>query len=119
VEHEEVPSELHVARDLQERNVRSEGGRHSDSIDPKTGKMLKQGRLMGALDLYYASPVAAADKVYLLSQQVKATVVKAGADWEILAVNDLEDDAVATPAIVDDRLYIRTRGTLYCFAGTD
>jgi outer membrane protein assembly factor BamB len=89
------------------------------AIDPKTGKMLKQGRLMGALDLYYASRVAAADKVYLLSQQVKATVVKAGADWEILAVNDLEDDAVATPAIVDDRLYIRTRGTLYCFAGTD
>ena len=63
--------------------------------------------------------MAATDKVYPLSQQGKATVIKAGADWEILAVNDLEDDAVAMPAIVDDRLYIRARGTLYCFAGTN
>jgi len=86
------------------------------ALDPKTGKILKQGRLTGALDEYYASPVGAAGKVFLLSQQGKATVVKAGADWEILAVNDLDDDAYATPAIVDEKLYVRTRGTLYCFA---
>jgi hypothetical protein len=49
----------------------------------------------------------------------EASVVQAGADWEILAVNDLEEDTVATPAIADDRLYIRTRGTLYCFIDTD
>ena len=86
------------------------------ALDPKTGKILKQGRLTGALDLYYASPVAAAGKIYLLSHEGKATVVKSGADWEILAVNDLEEDIIATPAIVGDKLYIRTRGTLYCFA---
>ena len=86
------------------------------TLDPKTGKILKQGRLRGALDEYYASPVAAAGKVFLLSQSGKATVVEAGANWEILKVNDLEDDSYATPAIVDDRLYVRTRGTLYCFA---
>jgi outer membrane protein assembly factor BamB len=85
------------------------------ALDPKTGKILKQGRLRGALDEYYASPVGAAGKVFLLSQQGKVTVVKAGADWEILAVNDLDDEAYAT-AIVDEKLYVRTRGTLYCFA---
>jgi outer membrane protein assembly factor BamB len=86
------------------------------ALDPKTGQILKQARLTGALDDYYASPVGAAGKVFLLSQQGKATVIQAGANWEILASNDLEEDAYATPAIVDDKLYIRTRGTLYCFA---
>jgi outer membrane protein assembly factor BamB len=86
------------------------------ALDPKTGTILKQGRLAGALDTYYASPVGAAGKVFLLSQQGKATVIKAGADWEILAVNDLEDDTFATPAIFDNKLYLRTRGMLYCFS---
>ena len=35
---------------------------------------------------------------------------------EILAVNDLEDDTFATPAILDNKLYLRTRGMLYCFS---
>ena len=86
------------------------------SLDPKTGRILKQGRLAGALDTYYSSPVGAAGKVYMISQNGKAAVLKAGAEWEVLAVNDLDDECYATPAIVDNRLYIRTRGTLYCFA---
>jgi outer membrane protein assembly factor BamB len=85
------------------------------SLDPKTGKILKQGRLEGALDTYYSSPVGAAGMVYMLSQSGKASVLKAGGEWEILAVNDLDDECYATPAIVENRLYIRTRGTLYCF----
>ncbi len=85
------------------------------SVDPSNGKILKQGRLPGALDTYYSSPVAAADKIYLISQAGKATVLKAGAEWEVLASNDMEDEVFATPAIVDDKIYLRTRQTLYCF----
>ena len=85
------------------------------SLDPKTGKILKQGRLAGALDTYYSSPVGGAGKVYMISQNGKASVLKAGGEWEVLAVNDLEDECYATPAIVDNRIYLRTRGTLYCF----
>jgi outer membrane protein assembly factor BamB len=86
------------------------------ALDPKTGKILKQGRLRGAMDPYFASPVAALGKIYFISEQGKATVVKAGADWEILAVNDLNEDAYATPAIFDNKLYVRTRQTLFCFS---
>ena len=86
------------------------------SLDPKTGKILKQGRLTGALETYYSSPVGGAGKVYMISQGGKVSVLKAGAEWELLAVNDLDDECFATPAIVDNRLYIRTRNTLYCFA---
>ena len=85
------------------------------ALDPKTGEIFKQARLTGALDTYYASPIGGAGKVMFLSQQGKVTVIKAGRDWEILATNDMEDDVFATPAIVDNRIYLRTRGTLYCF----
>jgi hypothetical protein len=66
-------------------------------VDSKTGNILKQGRLTGALDDYYASRVGAAGMVFLLSQQGRATVVKAGADWEILALNDLEEHSTVSP----------------------
>jgi hypothetical protein len=46
------------------------------------------------------------------------SVVKAGAQWETLAVNDLDDECYATPAIDGGRLYIRTRSALYCFGNT-
>ena len=86
------------------------------SLDPKTGAVLKQGRLPGAVDTYYSSPVGGAGKVYMISQTGKASVLRAGGEWEVLAVNDLEDECYATPAIEEGRLYIRTRGALYCFA---
>ena len=86
------------------------------TLDPKTGDILKQGRLKNALDKYYASPVGADDKVYVISQLGKATVLKAGAQWEILATHDFGEEAYATPAIVDNRIYVRTRNALYCFA---
>jgi len=44
------------------------------------------------------------------------SVIKAGAQWEVLGVNDLGDECFATPAIAGDRLYIRTRARLFCFA---
>ena len=68
-----------------------------------------------ALDKYYASPVAADGKVYLFSESGKGTVVKAGADWEILSTSDFGADVYATPAIVGDILYVRTREALHAF----
>jgi hypothetical protein len=86
------------------------------SLDPATGRILKQARLSGAPGTYYSSPVAGDGKIYAISQEGKVSVIKAGAQWEVLRVNDLGDDCFATPAIVEDRIYIRTRSRLYCFA---
>jgi outer membrane protein assembly factor BamB len=85
------------------------------SFDPATGNVIKQGRLQGAIDKYFASPVAADGKVYLVSEGGAVSVLKAGGDWQILAVNNLGDECFATPAIADGKLFIRTRGALYCF----
>ncbi|QQS46564.1 MAG: PQQ-like beta-propeller repeat protein [Acidobacteriota bacterium] len=88
------------------------------SIDPATGNILKQGRSPGALGEYYASPVAADGKVYLASTEGKISVLKAGAEWEVLAVNDLGEEISATPALSEGRIYVRTRESLYCFSAS-
>ncbi len=85
------------------------------SFDPATGNVLKQGRLHGAIDKYFSSPVAADDKVYLIGQGGQVSVLKAGGDWQVLAVNELDDECYATPAIADGHIYIRTRSALYSF----
>jgi outer membrane protein assembly factor BamB len=85
------------------------------SLDPKSGQILKQGRLPGALGTYYASPVGGAGHVYVISQSGKMTVLTAAGQWEIVATIDLDDEAYATPAIADDCMYVRTRSALYCF----
>jgi outer membrane protein assembly factor BamB len=85
------------------------------ALDAKTGSLLKQGRLDGAIDFYYSSPVGADGKIYASSQAGHVTVLRAGAQWEPLARNDMDDEVFATPAPVDGRIYLRTRSALYCF----
>ncbi|HEY2931190.1 MAG TPA: PQQ-binding-like beta-propeller repeat protein [Acidobacteriota bacterium] len=85
------------------------------ALNPANGEVLKAGRTESAMEEYFSSPVAADDKVFLVSESGKVTVLKAGANWEILAVNDLDEDCWATPAVADGRIYIRTRSSLYCF----
>ncbi len=84
------------------------------TVNPKTGEAFKQGRLNGALEGYYASPVAADGKIYAASEHGKVVVLKAEAEWEVLAVNDFGEDIYATPAIVGDRMYLRTGSAVYC-----
>jgi hypothetical protein len=86
------------------------------TLDPKTGKSLKFDRIQ-ARGSYYSSPVGGDGKVYLLSQDGELTVISAKADWEVLHTARFGEDVMATPAIVDGRIYLRTAGHLYCFAG--
>jgi outer membrane protein assembly factor BamB len=85
------------------------------TFDPESGKLLRQERLRGALGDYYASPVAGDGKIYFASKEGKISVVRAGADWEVLSIGDLGEEVIATPAIADGRVYVRTEKALYCF----
>ena len=85
------------------------------SLDPSTGALVKQGRLRGAIDKYFASPVAADGKIFMVSETGKVAVLSPDGNLGVLAVNDLGEDSYATPAIADGRIYIRTLSTLYCF----
>ncbi len=84
-------------------------------LDPDTGERLDQGRLEGAVDKYYASPVAADGKIYMASELGKVAVLRPGRQIEVIRVNDLDELTYATPAIAGGRIYVRTDHTLYCF----
>jgi outer membrane protein assembly factor BamB len=85
------------------------------TFDPESGKRLHQEKLTEAPGDYYASPIAGDDKIYLVSLKGKVTVLKPGSDWTILSTDDLSEEVIATPAIADEKIYIRTLNSLYCF----
>ena len=86
------------------------------SFNPATGDVIKQGRLKGAIDKYFASPIGADGKVWLVSQDGTVSVVSAKGEWEVLQVNTLDDEVFATPVPADGELFVRTRSALYNFA---
>lgn len=83
-------------------------------LEAATGKPHKSGRVTGTSN-YYASPVAGDGKVFLLSQRGTLSVVSAEDQWTVLHSAEFGEEAYATPAIVDGRIYLRTSGHLYCF----
>lgn len=87
--------------------------------DAATGEVKKDFRLPGALGDYYASPIASAKHVFFASMEGKITILKAGPDGEVVSQIPMEEEIFATPAIVDDALYVRTQQSLYCFRKTD
>jgi outer membrane protein assembly factor BamB len=89
------------------------------AFESATGKVLRQERIAGAIDRYFASPVAGDGKIFLASETGKITVLKPGAPWEVLAVNDLAEACYATPAIGEQTLYVRTVQALYAFREAD
>ena len=79
------------------------------------GKLIEEGMKSGwLLSTEGCLPTSFGARVR--RQEGKVSVIKAGAQWEVLGVNDLGDECFATPAIAGDRLYIRTRARLFCFA---
>lgn len=84
-------------------------------FDAQTGRVFYQEERLGALGDYYSSPVAAKGKICAASQQGVVVIFKAGETLEVLARNPLREPVLATPAIVEDELYLRTERHLYAF----
>ena len=78
------------------------------------GELLYSERI-GTAGAYFASPVAVNGKILFTSRTGVITVVEAGDHMNILASNDLDEVIEATPAIIDNKLYIRTANSLYAF----
>jgi outer membrane protein assembly factor BamB len=75
------------------------------AIDAKTGERVWQERTGG---VFSASPVAADGKVYFAGESGETIVVRASRKPEILARNDIGERTVASLAIADGRIFIRT-----------
>ena len=110
-------SSIYIASPLLYRDhlfIVKEGGIIS-SVEITSGKTMKQGRVRGGGN-YYASPVAGDGKLYLINEAGVLSVVRAAGAWELLSSHDFAERTMATPAIVDGRIYVRTEKRLYCFA---
>jgi len=85
-------------------------------LDSKTGKVhYAQERLDGPSG-FYASPVGAANRVYLTGRNGVTTVIESSDALKVLATNKLDDEVDASPAVSGDALYIRGHQYLYCIA---
>ena len=80
----------------------------------RTGELLYTARL-GVPGYYYSSPVAADQKVYIASEEGVVVVLDAGEKFKVLATNKLDGTILATPALVDRNIYVRTENRLYAF----
>jgi len=85
------------------------------SLDAATGEPIKQGRLRGR-GQYFSSPVASGGLIYLCSDRGEVNVVRAqqGGQWKQEGLAHFEESIMATPAIAQGRLYLRTENKLYC-----
>jgi outer membrane protein assembly factor BamB len=90
------------------------GGRVS-CYEANSGKVLFEQERLGADAGYYASPVAAAGRIYAASTSGAVVVFEPGDSLKVLATNELGDAIMATPAIAGDRLYVRTAAYLWAF----
>jgi outer membrane protein assembly factor BamB len=83
----------------------------------RTGELVYTKQL-GKMTGFSASGVAADGKLYFASEEGDIHVVKAGPEFEVLAVNAMKDACMATPAFSEGRIYIRTRGFLVAVGRT-
>jgi len=79
-----------------------------------TGKRVYRIRTRGT-GTHYASPIIADGKIFSLAGNGQVSVIRLGPRPAILAVNDLEEETYASPAVVDGVIYIRTHSRLYAF----
>jgi outer membrane protein assembly factor BamB len=86
-------------------------------LDAKTGKPLVDRDRLPAVRSFYSSPVAAAGRVYLTSQDGTTLVFKEGDHPDLIATNKLSDAIDATPALAGTQLFLRAHGRVYCIEG--
>ena len=66
---------------------------------------------------FYGSPVWVAGRLYCINRQGQVVVLRASAEYELLAINDLGEMSHATPAVAGGRMFLRTFSHLICIGG--
>jgi len=85
-------------------------------VDAATGKTLFPASRIRGLESIYASPIAAGGHIYLTDRDGVIVVIKDSDKLEIVATNRLGEGVDATPAPVDNQLFIRGERHLFCIA---
>ncbi len=81
--------------------------------DASNGERVYRARIGPGASAFTASPWAYNGKIFCLSEEGDTYVLGTGDELELLGVNKLEEFALATPAMVGDRLLVRTQQHLW------
>jgi outer membrane protein assembly factor BamB len=84
-----------------------------DAYELQTGKEIYRQRLPVIGSGYSASPVAADGKIYLSSEDGDIVVISAGPEFAHVSTNAMGDMLMATPALSEGVMYVRSTRTLF------
>ena len=86
------------------------------ALDGRSGEVIYEGGRMPLPSRFFSSPVVAGERIYLTSEDGDTHVIRSGPRFEILATNSVDEPVMASPAIVDGTLYLRSAEHLYAIA---
>lgn len=84
-------------------------------LEPTTGKILHTGRKTRDVN---SSPIAVGNHIYFFEDSGECKVIRNGADFDIVAHNELGEPVYSTPAVSDGKLFVRSETGLFCI-GSD
>jgi outer membrane protein assembly factor BamB len=113
-----APSNISSPLVLSDRIFVVKKGGLSSCYETSGGKTIYELKRIRNLGNYYASPIAGDGKIFVTGENGFIVVLADTPELKILSKNDMGETIIATPAIADGRLYVRTLQKLYC-VGTE
>jgi len=80
-------------------------------LEPVTGKILHTGRKSRDVN---SSPIAVGEHIYFFEDSGECNVIRNGADFDLVAHNELGEPVFSTPAVSDAKLFVRSETGLFC-----
>jgi outer membrane protein assembly factor BamB len=84
----------------------------------ETGKPYYVKKELEQIEGVYASPAAAANRIYLAGRNGVTYVIKPSEELEVLSINKLDDGFDCSPALVGDEIFLKGKEYLYCIASS-
>ena len=81
-----------------------------------SGESVYSGQRLSDIKRIHASLTIAAGRLHVVSREAGTAVIRTGPEFEVLALNQLDDVFDASPVFVGDEIYMRGRSHLYCIA---
>ena len=88
----------------------------ASAIDAENGELLWRERIGG---VFSASPLAAGGNVYFTNEDGKTFVVEAAREFKLVAENDLKERSLASLAVSNGKLLVRTDDHLYAISNDE
>jgi outer membrane protein assembly factor BamB len=83
-------------------------------LDAASGEAHYRAQRLGDIKNIHASPISAAGHIFFMARGGQTAVVREGKEFDLVAMNTLDDTFDATPAFVGSTIYLRGRSKLYC-----